>query len=91
MKKLLVENVYSLSTKNYTADYAGADGKPYHGSCIMGISRKDYLVLKKAKFPCKEFTQVVLAKSKLGEVTQIIRQVLIKHIAYADVVDHTNF
>jgi hypothetical protein len=90
MKKLLVENVYSLSTKNYTADYAGADGKPYHGPCIMGISRKEYLVLKKAKFPCKEFTQVVLAKSKLGEA-QIIRQVLIKHIAYADVVDHTNF
>lgn len=97
--KVRIEHIYCLSTKDYTADYV--DGcnddniHPYKGKCIMGIYKEDYEALKEAGFPCKEYTQVVLASTEYDNTKDsskhTIRQAMFKHIVYADSVDHTNF
>ena len=96
---LEVKHVYCLSAREYKADYAdGAndDGiHPYKGECIMGIYKEDFEALKEAGFPCKEFTQIVLASTDYDDAKNpskhTIRQAMFKHIVYVDVVDHTNF
>ena len=96
---LEVKHVYCLSAKEYTADYAdGAndDGThPYKGECIMGIYKEDFEALKDAGFPCKEYTQIVLASSDYDATKTFskhtVRQSMFKHVVYVDVVDHTNF
>ena len=98
-KALEIKHVYCLSAKEYTADYAdGAndDGiHPYKGECTMGIYKEAFEALKEAGFPCKEFTQVVLAASDYDEAKNpskhTVRQAMFKHVVYVDVVDHTNF
>lgn len=98
-KTLEVKHVYCLSAKEYTADYAdGAndDGvNPYRGECTMSICKEDFEALKEAGFPCKEYTQIVLASSNYDNTMDFskhtIRQAMFKHIVYADVVNHTNF
>jgi hypothetical protein len=96
---LEVKHVYCLSAKEYTADYAdGAidDGvHPYSGKCVMGIYKEDFEALKEAGFPCKEYTQIILASSEYDNMKDIskhtVRQAMFKHIVYVDKVDHTNF
>ena len=96
---LKVEHVYCLSAEEYTADYAdGAndDGvNPYKGKCIMGIYKEDFEALKEAGFPCKEYTQVILASSGYDDIKDsskhTVRQAMFKHVVYIDTVNHTNF
>ena len=89
---LEVKHVYCLSAKKYTNDDAI---HPYKGKCVMSIYKEDFEALKEAGFPCKEFTQIVLASSEYDDMKDsskhTVRQAMFKHIVYADVVGHTNF
>ena len=96
---LEIKHVYCLSAKEYTADYAdGAndDGvHPYKGECVMSIYKEDFEALKEAGFPCKEYTQIVLASTDYDDAKNpskhTVRQAMFKHIVYVDKVHHTNF
>ena len=57
--------------------------------------KEDFEALKEAGFPCKEYTQIVLASSEYDNMKDnskhTVRQAMFKHIVYVDKVQHTNF
>ena len=94
---LKVEHVYCLRTEDYTSDYLddwGEDGETphiYKGSAVLSISAEDFEACKEAGLEVKEYTQIILASSNPDITVPPIRQIMYKHIVFADKVDHTNF